>query len=402
MYANAFGRFRGDAVIVAAGITALGLLLVGTLTQLFGYRLCGTIAIPVLAVYTLKNVLMLPIFLLSTIIAYLGLRVVKQRTLLYGRDELLVAMGLGSGVPLLLLLGLGTLAPESLRSVVFIGSILPGLAAYNYHQLKAQYRVHDLLVSIGLYTGLVALGWLLITPTLTPVLGQLTPPALYTTTSDVAVYKGAALATDLEPTILARPVAVGLFLLGLLLSERVRGRYGLRIGLIALPLLAIYALASRWLVLLYVLFLLLSFGFLTLVHRVTLLYGRVLISITTAFALVVAVPSTLLFPITRGLSVYFVAILAGIGAYNWHTAPGPRRRLFLPLQLGTFALMLPLARATGRILPRGFPQQFGPLQVAVALLVALACLVFVEARTVDLPSHADVFETSILSGGDRE
>ncbi len=389
-------------MLVAAGITAFGLLLVGIISQLFGYRLGGTIAIPVLAVYTLKNAWMLPIFVLSTILAYLGLRIVKQRTLLYGRDELLVAMGIGSGVPLLLLVGFGSLFPESLRSVVFIGSILPGLAAYNYHQLKPEYRTYDLLTATGLYVGLVACGWLLITPELATTLGEVTPPALYTTTTDVAVYKNAALQTELEPTILARPVAVGLFVLGLFVSERVRGRYGLRMGLIALPLLAIYALASKWLVLLYVVMLGLSFGFLSLVHYVTLLYGRVLISTTTAFALIAAIPITLLLPITRGLSAYFVAILAGIGAYNWHTAPGPKRRLFIPLQLGTFAVMLPLARATGRILPRGFPQQFAVPQLAASVLVAVVCLAIVEYYTVYQPSHDDVFESSILSGGDQE
>ena len=389
-------------MLVAAGITALGLLSVGTITQLFGYRMGGTIAIPVLAVYTLKNVWMLPIFVLSTIIAYLGLWVVKQRTLLYGRDELLVTMGIGSGVPLLLLVGLGSLVPESLRSVVFIGSILPGLAAYNYHQLKPEYRIQDLLTATGLYVALVACGWLLITPALATTLGEVTPPALYTTTTDVAVYKNAALETDLEPTILARPVTVILFLLGLGISERVRGRYGLRIGLIAIPLLAIYALASKWLVLLYVLMLALSFSFLYLVHHITMLYGRVLISLTTAFALLAAVPITLFLPITRGLSAYFVAILAGIGAYNWHVAPGTKRKLFVPLQLGTFALMLPITRATGRILPRGFPQQFGLPQLAVSLLVVFVCLVIVEYHTVYQPSHEDVFEASILSGSEQE
>lgn len=390
------------SVLVAAGITALGLLLVGTITQLFGYRLGGTIAIPILAVYTLKTVWMLPIFVLSTILAYVGLGIVKQRTLLYGRDELLVAMGIGSGVPLLLLVGLGSLVPEALRSVVFIGSILPGLAAYNYHQLKPEYRIYDLLTATGLYAGLVACGWLLITPELATTLGGATPPALYTTTSDVAVYKNAALQTELEPTILARPVAIGLFVLGLLISERVRARYGLRMGLIALPLLAIYALASKWLVLLYVVMLGLSFGFLSVVHYVTLLYGRVLISTTTAFALMASVPLTLLLPITRGLSAYFVAILAGIGAYNWHTAPGMKRKLFVPLQLGTFAVMLPLTRATGRILPQGFPQQFTFPQIATSFLVAFICLAIVEYYTVYQPSHEDVFESSILSGGDQE
>lgn len=385
-------------VIVAALTTALGLLLVGTITQLYGYRLGGTIAIPVLAVYTLKNVFMLPIFIFSTLLAYIGLWLVKQRTLLYGRDELLVAMGIGSLIPILLLSLLTAVVPESLRSVVFIGSILPGLAAFNYHQLKPQYRRKDILTATLLYVGLLTLGWLFITPELAPTLGTITPPALYTETTDVAVFKNAAVATELEPTILPRVGAIGLFVLGLLLAERIRGRYGLRIGLIAIPLLAIYALASQWLLVLYVVMLGLSFAFLTTLHYVTLLYGRVLISLSTAFALLTAVPIVTLLPITRGLSAYFVAILAGINAYNWHTAPSSKRKLFVPLQLGTFALLLLVARATGRILPRGFPQRLTIPTVLTGVVVALICLAVVEHYTLDRPSNNDVFQASILSG----
>lgn len=39
-------------MIVAVIVTAFGLLAVAGLTQVYGYRLGGTIAIPVLAVYT--------------------------------------------------------------------------------------------------------------------------------------------------------------------------------------------------------------------------------------------------------------------------------------------------------------------------------------------------------------
>jgi len=52
----------------------------------------------------------LPIFVLSTILAFIGLYIIKQRTLVYGRDELLVAMALGSGLPLAILVVLGQFA----------------------------------------------------------------------------------------------------------------------------------------------------------------------------------------------------------------------------------------------------------------------------------------------------
>lgn len=388
-------------MIVATVVTALGLFSVGGITQLYGYRLGGTIAVPVLAVYTLKNVVMLPIFVLSTLLAFVGLWVVKRKTLIYGRDELLVAMAVGSVIPLAILSALDLFAAGVLRSVVFIGSILPGLAAYNYHQVKPQYRLKDAATATVLFLVLFTLGWFLITPELASTLGPITPPALYTETSDIAVYKNAVVTAYLDPTILPRANTVVLFLLGLVLTERVRARYGLRIGLISLPLLAIYALASGWLVVLYVLLLVFAVAFLELVHYLTLLYGRVQVSLTTGVTLLVAVPLVISLPVVRGLSAYFVAILAGINAYNLHTSPGSKRPLFVPLQLGIFTAILLLARATGGVRAHGFPQTFERPQIAAGILLVLLCLAVVEYTTVELPDRDDVFAASILSGDDE-
>lgn len=398
---HSVGHIGRKLVIVATVVTALGLFLVGAITQLYGYRLGGTIAIPVLAVYTLKNVVMLPIFVLSTLLAFIGLWVVKQKTLIYGRDELLVTMAIGSVIPLGILLFLDTFTVGVLRSVVFIGSVLPGLAAYNYHQIKPQYRLKDAGMAAALFFGLFTLGWFLITPELAPILGTVTPPALYTETSDIAVFKNAVVTSYLDPTILPRVNTVALFLLGLLTAERARGRYGVRIGLVSLPLLAIYSLASRWLVVLYVLLLVIGFVYLELVHYITLLYGRVLISLTTGVTLLIAVPFVIYLPVVRGLSAYFVAVLAGINAYNLHTSTEPKRPLFVPLQVGIFSMMLLLARATGGVRPRGFPQTFGLPQVVAGVLLVLICLAIVEYKTVDLPNPDDVFSASILSGEDE-
>ena len=80
---------------VATLLAVVGLLGVAVTTQFTGYRLGGTITVPVLAVYTLKNALMLPVFVISTIAAYVGLWYLRQRTLIYGRDELLAAFVIG-------------------------------------------------------------------------------------------------------------------------------------------------------------------------------------------------------------------------------------------------------------------------------------------------------------------
>jgi len=388
-------------VIVATIVTALGLFLVGGITQLYGYRLGGAIAIPVLAVYTLKNVVMLPIFVLSTLLAFVGLWLIKQKSLIYGRDELLVSMAIGSLLPLSILVVFDILVGGVLRSVVFVGSILPGLAAYNYHQVKPQYRLNDAVATTLLFCVLFGLGWLLITPELAAAIGTITPPALYTETSDIAVYKGATDTAYLDPTILPRASTVTLFLFGLFASERVRGRYGLRIGLVSLPLLAIYTLASIWLVVLYVLLLVAAFVFLEGLHHASLLYGRVLISLTTAVTLLLALPSVLALPIVRGLSAYFVAILAGINAYNLHTAPESKRPLFVPIQIGIYVGMVLLARSTTGVRPRGAPQTFGFPEIVIGVAIVLVCLILVEYAVVDLPDRDDVFAASILSGDDE-
>jgi hypothetical protein len=386
-------------MLVAVTVTTLGVLAVGLITQLFGYRTGGTIAIPVLAVYTLKNGLMLPIFLLSTLLAYVGLWLVKQRTLIYGRDELLVAMGIGSGVPMALLLGIWTLLPESLRSVVFIGSVLPGLAAYNYHQIKPQFRKWDLLTTAALLVVLLGIGWTLVSPRFVGTLGTATEPVLYSPTADVAVYKGVAVAEQLDPTILDRPSTVVVFLLGVLLAERSRGRYGVRTGLVAMALLSIYALANTWLLVLYLAVLVVAYAVLKAIHYVTLLYGRVLISIATAAALIAVVPLALALPITRGLSAYFVAILAGVNAYSWHVTAPAQRSLFVPLQLGSFLLLLATTQLVAQLQPGIVPRVFGPPAIVAMLVGVLCCVAFVEYRSVDRPDEDAVFEASILSGG---
>jgi hypothetical protein len=145
----------------------------------------------------------------------------------------------------------------------------------------------------------------------------------------------------------------------------------------------------------------LSFLFIEAVHRTTLLYGRVLIGTTTAFALVLAVGLVWggVIPVERGLSGYFVAVLAGVNAYSAHaTVPG-YRRLIPPLQVAAFVPLLVAARYFGRALPRGVPQELTlPILVGGAVVV-LVCVVAAELYTVHRPDEAEVYRTSILSGG---
>lgn len=385
---------------VATAMAVLGLLGVAVITQFTGYRLGGTITVPVLAVYTLKNFLMLPVFVVSTVAAYLGLWYFREWTLIYGRDELVAAILVGTSVPLVTFLLLAQFGLD-LSVIVFIGSILPGLAAYNYHRIKPEYRWNDLFSGIGLLSVLVVLGWVLVTPGVAERFGSLTPPILFARTADVATYKGAVVAVTTEPIIIPREVAAGLFAAGLVLAERLRDRFGVRVGVITAVLVAIYALASYWLVVMYVSLFVVAFVFIQAANYATLRYGRVLLGLTIAVTHLVAVPLTLWLPTSRGLSAFFVAILAGVTAYNAHATAPYERRLVLPLQAVVFVPALLIARLFGAPGPQGIPRELTPPVLLVAVVLVVTALGVAHWYTVDQPDEDEVLSASVLSGGER-
>jgi hypothetical protein len=387
-------------VWVATLVAVVGLVGVAVVTQYTGYRLGGTITVPVLAVYALKNFLMLPVFVLSTVAAYLGLWYIKRRTIVYGREELVAAILIGTTVPLLTFLFLLRAGLE-FGVVVFIGSILPGLAAYNYHRIKPEYRRNDLLSGIGLSITLIALGWVLVTPELAARAGTLTPPVLFAETADVAVYKGAVVDRTTESIILRREVAAALFVAGLVAAEGLRDRFGVRVGTITAVLLGIYAVASYWLLVLYVLLFVLAYAFAQVVNYLTLRYGRVLLGVTIAVAHLLSVPFTLALPVERGLSAFFVAVLAAVTAYNVHTSAPLDRRLVLPLQTVVAVPTALAARAFGRPGPVGVPQTLSPTVLVVSAVVVGLAFLLARSYVVERPDDEAVVSTSVLSGGGR-
>jgi hypothetical protein len=384
-------------MIVAVVVTVFGLLVVAGLTQVYGYRLGGTIAIPILVVYTLKSFVMLPIYVFSAALAYLGLQLLKDSTLIYGRAELIYAILIGSLIPVAIFLTFGYLIQDIFQTIVFVGSILPGLAAYNYHQLDAETRRWDLLTAGVLFVCLFGLGWYLVSAEFAPTLASAAPVTLYSRTADVATWKGVAVNEPLSPVIIPRSVTVLLFAVGMLLSERVRERYDIRIGVVSVALLAIFSLADRRLVYLYVCLIVVSYAAIQVIHYSSLLYGRVLVGIGAAFGTAVAVPLSVELGITRGLSAFFVGVLAGVNAYNVHVAQPAIRRLFVPLQFGSFVFLLCLTRLTGAVLPRGFPRQFGPTEAAIGLGIVAVCFGYVEWRTIRKPGEEAISDQSILN-----
>ncbi len=143
-------------MIGLALITILGLAASTALVYHTDLRLSGVVVVPLLAIYTLFSAVTLPLFIVSTAVAVAVLAIITSRTLIHGRPLFLLALAAGAIVPLT-----GTLATTAFSlplELTFMGTILPGVAAYNYHRLDADTRFTDVAASGAVFVGLIFVG----------------------------------------------------------------------------------------------------------------------------------------------------------------------------------------------------------------------------------------------------
>jgi hypothetical protein len=331
-------------VLVATALMLLGLLAGIVAAQLGGLRLGGVIVVPLIAVYLLRSFGSFPVFVVSILAAYVSVWVITDRLLVYGRRLFLVTVLVGSLVPVTMFevlsvgLGVGT-------EVEFVGSILPGIAAYNFHRMDADRRVLDAVWAMALLLFLVVVGiGLVIAVGLSPYAGTF-PPVLLGPESDIARAFDLTVARRPIPVIASERVALGLVVLGAALSEAVRSRYGLRLGgVIVVPVVVFAAFRNQWMLGLWVASAAVSYVGVWAVHRRTLLYGRVLLSLAVVFGLVTTASLVSSVPTRHGLLPFFVAILGGVTAYNVHVVPPRERPETVALVAGAFVVVAAVAR----------------------------------------------------------
>lgn len=333
-------------MIAAVAITVLGLLLGIGIVQRTGLRVGGVIVVPLLAVYSLYTIAALPLFVLSTVIAYIGVGLIRNRTLIHGRQLLLASLGVGVTVPLI-----STVVFEiwplfdSLAEIAFIGTILPGIAAYNFHKIGTEDRLTDIAVSFGVLGGLMTFGAALVNPTLATSVSPGLTSILFTPSSDIAQFNGAVRGAVATATFLPREPTVLLLLAGLVASESAHSRWGVRTGgLIAVPLLVVLALTNVWTIPVYLAGLAVVYGAINLIHRQTLLYGRVLLSLGLVVSMLYVVVVAAVLSTVTGFLLYFTAILAGVGAYNYHMVAPAERLESAALAAGLFSALIAVTR----------------------------------------------------------
>lgn len=393
-------------MIVFTFIVAIGLLVGIWLASRWSLRLGGVVVVPLLAVYTFFNVTALPIFVLSTCIAYPGIRFIQDRWLLYGRSLLLTAILLGAIVPVVVFLVLDGVMGQSLAvsEVDFLGSILPGIAAYNFYRQEADRRVADVLASLGLLAVLIVVGVVALVgwerdPCWTCTLFGVAPdtyvtPVLLRMGSDAVDILGLP-ANPGQPVVGTLLLATLVIVLGLGFAEFTRFRWGLRpAGVIALPLVALFSLRAWWILPLYLVVLALAYAGTQAIHAATLVYGRALLSLAVIIGVVTALPMLVAFDFPYGLSVFFTAFLAGIGAYNFHVVPPRERRATLVVNAGIFAVLFAIARILIAPLPNGLARSVTSVHVAVWVAVILATAWTVYRLERLLPSNRAIHEAS--------
>lgn len=357
-------------MLIATVIVAVGLLAGIAAAQLRGLRLGGVIVVPLTAVYLLRDFTTFPVFVVSVVAAYVSLWIVKNRLLLFGRRLFVVSVLVGAVVPVTVfqLATVGFEPSGNVAGVDFVVTILPGIAAYNFHRLSLEDRILDAVWSLATLLFLVVLGiGLVIAVGLSPLSTRM-PPVLLSAESDIAIAFGLEVQRELLPMVASRWELVALLGGGLLLSEGVRWRYGLRIaGVVVLPLLVLIAFRNAWMLPLWAVTAALSFAGVVLLHRWSLVYGRVLLSMSVVFGLLAAVALTPLVPVRHGLLPFFVGLLGSVTAYNVHAIPPAERPTNALVSLSSLVALFAFARALVVPAPAGLLTSVTELSVLVGL-----------------------------------
>jgi len=360
-------------MLIATTLTILGLLGGITVAQLRGLRLGGVLVVPLGAVYLLWSFSSAPVFLLSIVAAYASLWIVKRRLLWFGRSLFIVAVIVGSLVPVLVFFfSSGYLTGRSIASIEFVLSILPGIAGYNLHRLSTEERYLDALWGLATLLLLVVVGIALVIGVgLSPLAGFL-PPVLLGSQSDIAIAFGLEVSRQPLPVLASRRLVVGIISGGLVVSEVIRSRYGLRIGgVVVVPLVVLMSFRNAWMFPLWAVTTVLAFLGIRLLNWWTLLYGRVVLSMGVIFGLLASISFAPVIPIRHGLLPFFVGIFGGVSAYNIHLVSPPERTASV---LVTITVLVGTA-AVGRFFivpaPTGTLTTVSAIHVATGVLLAL-------------------------------
>lgn len=382
-------------MLAATAIMVLGICVTAAVSQSSGYRLGGVMVVPLLVVYTFREPVTPVVFAVATAAAWSALWALREYTLNHGRRVFLVGVVVGALVSAVTVVA----ASEVVPGVVYydaeiVGSIFPGVAAYNLMRLDPRDRRADLLGMVAVYVVLVGFG--LAAVYALAVSHPCVPPVLLLPTSEVVSCLGLAPVGEPTPHVVPRWLTIAILLADVSVYEAVRARYDLRLaGVILVPLLAVFTVRYADTVVVYALGATAVFFVVSLVHWASLLYGRNLLAVGLVSGLVysAAVGAVQSVP-APGITLFFVGLFTGIGAYNLHrVAPKNRAasiRVSAALFVAFYAVLLAFVDVPASGLdPFGVGPVVGYLAVGAALVVLAVRDVFdLERATPDAETFA--------------
>lgn len=318
----------------------VGITTVAVFSQRRGYRLGGVMAIPLLAIYTLREPFSPVIYAVGVVGAWVGLWFVREYTLNHGRRVFLVAVvaGVCATVPAAFVIDTYTPAHLPFREAEVVASIFPGVTAYNTMRVDEKDRLADIVGMTVLLGGLLVVG----VGALAALEGRAIPtqPVLALSSSDLVTALGIDPRGRPTPQIVPDWLSLALLVVDVAVYEAVRKRYDLRLlGIIVVPLVAVFSVRFEYAVAVFAAGTVTTFALIAIVHWLSLLYGRVLLAVS----LVVGLAYTLVLGAVvdgavPGITLFFTGLLVGVAAYNMYRVAPRIRAASLRTSAGLFVV----------------------------------------------------------------
>ncbi|MCD2204734.1 poly-gamma-glutamate biosynthesis protein PgsC/CapC [Halobacterium sp. KA-6] len=378
-------------MLAAIAIMVLGICATAAVSQSSGYRLGGVMVLPLLVVYTFREPISPVVFVVATAAAWGSLWLLREYTLNHGRRVFLVGVVVGALVSIVTTAVLTFLVSDvTYYDAEIVGSIFPGIAAYNLMRLDPRDRRADLLGMLAVYVGLVAFGLAVVYAL--GIFHPRVPPVLLLPTSEAASWLGLTPVGEPTPHVVPRWLAISVLITDVVVYEALRARYDLRLaGVILVPLLAVFTVRYADAVIVYALGATAVFFVVSLVHWSSLLYGRNLLAVGLVTGLVYAAGIGVAQPVPApGITLFFVGLFTGIGAYNLHRVAPKNRAASIRLSAALFVVFYAVLLAFVEVPASGLdPLGIGYAAIAVILIVlAVRDVLGLERSTPDAATFA--------------
>lgn len=364
-------------MLAATAIMVLGICVTAVVSQSSGYRFGGVMVVPLLVVYTFREPGSPLVFVVATAAAWGALWALREYTLNHGRRVFLAAVVTGALVSMVAAVVLSVLVPDvTYYDAEIVGSIFPGVAAYNLMRLDPRDRRADVLAMAATYVALVVFG---LAAVYALAVAQLNvPPVLLLPTSEAVSWLGLDPVGHPTPNVVPGWLAISVLVVDVAVYELVRARYDLRLaGVILVPLLAMFSVRFADTVFVYAVGATAVFFVVSLVHWASLLYGRNLLAVGLVTGLVYSAAIGLTQPVPApGITLFFVGLFTGIGAYNLHRVAPKNRAASIRVSAALFVVFYAVLLAFVEVPASGLD----PLGVGYATLAAV--LVVLAARDV--------------------